>query len=468
MATSDDDHDDDLSQAVRESQRRVQAAYSSAVSALSEGDIPRARSLLARCSELIKESGDLLRTDATGRGLRRTGSIFKSLLDRLGNDVSELARSLPDDDTTSTHTEKPSDAASTSEVKRKRKATAGARAGRRKKDANETKPKFRLSANERKAITDFMENQRGALSLHDIAEERKRECSELITERLPGEYPGRSVEEYTAQALIGWLSWFLVERGIARRLTFDDPAELATCAILEGRFEWMTSYDVREDNCYPRIWAVLRALGARDFVVAKKFTETLRFPIRKGHRDIVPLYNSLFAVLKHDWKYLRSLVPTLRERKPALWIGAMYPCLIGVAEGSPSLVAEGLNEMYRTCRRRDAHALEKTIYLEMHGMYELCRWVSPELVSEFDVNQPFPWDKAYCEFLRRCDEPAMNIHLETVSPVLHNWVTTLSTPYWWRPVDPEAGAEFQRQWNQIIEGLGGCLQKAFRDSPAKE
>jgi hypothetical protein len=121
----------------------------------------------------------------------------------------------------------------------------------------------------------------------------------------------------------------------------------------------------------------------------------------------------------------------MKRRKTAQWTGAMYPCLIGIAQNSPDLVAEGLNKILATCQRNYEDMLEKLISINAHAFYNLCRWVSPELVSKFDAEQSLPWDAEYAKWVLVNKDPVKFIDLKNISPILHEWVTTLCKPCYW-------------------------------------
>jgi hypothetical protein len=432
---------DNLARIIRESQRTTQEMLSSALSAMAKSDTETALRLLTECADSIRRSALELHSTARNCGMKAVGRAFDRILKDAASQVEELIASLETELTAGNASAPPT--AGNIKASKPRTMRSGRQSGRKCAEDEDDKsldeksrwsnPHLTLSKTQRDAVVEFMEKHDGAKTLEEIAQRHISEYSELITERLPNWYPGHSEEEYTAQALRNWLDSFLIDRGIARRLALNDPSELAGHASLAGRLEWMESRRNSESDYYPQVWVILRALGGGDLVVAKRFAETNRFPIAKGHSDVVPLYNGVLAVLRNDIEYLQSLVPILQKRKATLWIGATYPCLIGIAQNDAKLVADGLNRMARTCGRRQVYPsiLEKTIYLELHGFFELCHWVSPNLVSEFNVQGAFPWDKELFQFVRTCGDPGGILRLEGVSPVLHRWLTTLVTPYWW-------------------------------------
>ena len=170
--------------------------------------------------------------------------------------------------------------------------------------------------------------------------------------------------------------------------------------------------------------------------VAQKFAANEHYPLKTKHFYYL-FYNGVCAVLKKDHDYLREGLPLLMKMKSPLWIKAMSRCLVGIAEESPEMVKEGLQQVVKTNGRREADPLAKKIGLELHGLYELCRWVSPDLVAGFDVEQSFPWDAGYYQWVRSHENPTDEIDLEKISPILHGWITTLTKPAWCQPAVAE-------------------------------
>lgn len=282
------------------------------------------------------------------------------------------------------------------------------------------------------AINSVMQDSGGALTLEEFAAKHMRESWDAWLPNKMSFYRVNSTDELAALAVQGWLMNNMVERGIARRLRFGDPGELAMCVSLEARLHWM-SCGYPHDCDYPNVWPVLRALGTRDFFVARRYAETGRYPIARNVGYFPLIYNAVYAILRKDDKYLQTLVPVMLKRKVPQWIGAIYSCLIGIAQDSPQRVCDGLARVLDTYRRNYyLSVLEKTICLQAHGLYELCNWVSPHLVSGFDVERPLPWDADYFRWVHARSDPEKDIHLEKISPLLHQWVTTLSEPSWWK------------------------------------
>lgn len=292
-------------------------------------------------------------------------------------------------------------------------------------------PTFKLSKSDWEEIARYMDQLDGNKSLKEIADEHQRKYLKAAMKNTKGSYPGCSEKEHIAILMIHWLDSFLIRRGVARRISLNDPAELAICACLDARFDWLQSHENLGGEGYPNLRTFLSGLSAGDIAVAQRFTETGLFPIKKGSSDMIYLYNGIFAVLRKDKAYLKMLAPHLKKPKGAQWIAAMIHCLRGIAENSPDLVAEGLNKILATCRQSGSAKLEKIISINAHAFYHLSRWVSPKLVSKFDADQPLPWDAEYARWVLNNKDPMKFIDLKNISPVLHKWVSTLCEPCFW-------------------------------------
>jgi hypothetical protein len=181
------------------------------------------------------------------------------------------------------------------------------------------------------------------------------------------------------------------------------------------------------------LWEVLFSIAARDQLLVERHVQVDPFPLQVDATDGVLLYNGVYAVLKGEFEYLRSLVPALSasKRRPA-WIQAMCSCLVGIAEGSPDLFSKSLQRLLGLYRRVfTAEAIEKSICFWAHGLFELARSVSAELVALFDVESTLPWDADFQKWACGCDSPLRGVSIEKISPAIHRGIMTLSRPTWW-------------------------------------
>jgi hypothetical protein len=122
----------------------------------------------------------------------------------------------------------------------------------------------------------------------------------------------------------------------------------------------------------------------------------------------------------------------MAARKVTRWFSAAYACLRGILQNSPEVVAEGLDNLLRA-RNTWIEAYEtprRVICLEAHGLYELARGVSPDLVSAFDVDRPLPWDRGFYEWARANRAPLKAVRLPNLPPDVRDAIVRLKRPKW--------------------------------------
>ncbi len=302
-----------------------------------------------------------------------------------------------------------------------------------------TAHRMKLSKEEQSEIVNIMQNKDGYLGIapcfEKLIEADKRVDNSVRFNNLAGALPTWSAEHIRAYIadmpvmLDSSGEWFF--RGIARRFALGDAAELGRFASIQARVNWLMwgNKRVEEDS---NVSYVLSALAAKDFSAALRFVETGTFPLIEGDPARKLIYNSVYAILKKDFEYLKSLVPALSKRSSPAWRGAIHSCLIGIAQQSPDLVAEGIQKSLKLHRRiLSLSVLTKTIGFWAHGLFELARWVSPDLVSQFNVEQPLPWDADFQKWARQCDAPLKDISLAHIAPNIHEAIIELRIPSWW-------------------------------------
>src|SRR5262249_55630095 len=158
----------------------------------------------------------------------------------------------------------------------------------------------------------------------------------------------------------GW-----VRRGVARRLTLDDPAELGRFLSMHARVAFLWHGECHDIDECARVFDVLRALSARDTESSHGLVGEGTFPLKGSYRDAVLVYNGVFALLRKDAAFLRSFKPA-PSRRTNRWFRAIYVCLRGIVEKSPELVAEGLDKLLGARSIWNWEEL-KVICLEAHG-----------------------------------------------------------------------------------------------------
>jgi hypothetical protein len=281
----------------------------------------------------------------------------------------------------------------------------------------------------------------GRLSLEEfVAQQQAVDLTEAVANAVPDlpHLSRRDLYLHTLFTGIADLEDEWLSRGVARRLTLDEPAELARFLGMNSRVKYLWHGGiVGNENEYGNVYDALRGLAVRDVDVALAFATTGTFPLRSGHRDTVLAYNGVYSVLRRESSYPRTFERALAGRKTTRWFGGLYEGLRGIMKADGSLVAQGLDQMLKA--RSPWHGpLEKVINLEAHGLYELARWVSPDLVSEFDTDRPLPWDRKLTEWTVRNKSPMRGVRLPGLPLALRKAILRLERPQWLvddRPAD---------------------------------
>jgi hypothetical protein len=272
----------------------------------------------------------------------------------------------------------------------------------------------------------------GRLTLEEFLERQQTiDFTEAVVNSKP-DFPQLSERELRLHSLFsviadledGWL-----RRGVARRLSLDDPGELARFLSMNSRVKylWYGGIVDNQDE-YTNVFDVLRALAARDLDVALAFANTGTFPLR-GRDRFVLAYNGVYAVLRRSRSYYRAFERALSGRKITRWFSGMCECLRGIMRSDASLVAKGLDQMLKA-RSIWNDPIEKIICLEALGLHELARWVSPNLVSEFNPDRPLPWDRKFHEWSLANLSPMRGVRLPGVPLVIRKAILLLERPRW--------------------------------------
>jgi hypothetical protein len=247
-------------------------------------------------------------------------------------------------------------------------------------------------------------------------------------------------DEVDALVELNLLSTHVRERGVARRIAFNLPAELRQALSLEARIEWIWRGELGNEaghsSCYPESWIILRALAAKDIVVARRFFDGDCRPLRRGHRATVLLYNALLSIITHNEPLQRELLEPLGDRRTTGAFAAMFTILRAIILVDPSGIAEGLTQLLSTFRRLDnLFDEDKLICLLGHGLAELALEKDSNLLGEFDQGQAPSWDQAYFEWLRGESPSPSFPRLTKKSKLLDRLLNRLETPRWWTKAD---------------------------------
>jgi hypothetical protein len=228
---------------------------------------------------------------------------------------------------------------------------------------------------------------------------------------------------------------------VARRILREDPAEIGIAYAISRRLWWQHKRIM--DGGPPatitpcNTWMIVHALAMRDYRLAQTIADYIAQSRLDLDKEAAHFQEATLAAFRRDYDALRSAMTGVRPTKYNAWVAA---CLQGIADRSPDQVAQGLVQLLEAERTtRDSENFGVT-NLSAHGMYRLCEWVSPDLVSRFAVAEAFPWDAAYHAWLQEHENHLAGLDLNSISPILHEAAVELRLPADW-PVPAPAEVE---------------------------
>lgn len=237
-----------------------------------------------------------------------------------------------------------------------------------------------------------------------------------------------SEEQHIAHATQHLMSGFpLLERGYAKRILEDNPEELARSASTFGRlgFWWGTRDENGDFLC--RANDMLRILASGDIGLFQRYAAVT--PVRASQGPVAErlLHAGVTAVICRDRTRLADALSEFATwTKPKKHIAAMYATLQGLLDADPIAVARGLESFLGTSRKiTQLYGLFRYICLEPHGLFELCRWYDPELVSLFDTDRGLPWDTGLSRWVRSNEGKPAFYNVESLSPTLQDWLVRI-------------------------------------------
>lgn len=278
----------------------------------------------------------------------------------------------------------------------------------------------------RRDIEVLVESYRADQSLHDYisAKQEKHFPKQLGENRIRRvDWSDEQHIAHATQHLMGGYS--LLERGYAKHILEDNPEELGRSASTFGRLQYWWGTRDECGNFLSNSNDMLRTLASGDISLFQRYTAVTPPKASAGPRAEKLLHAGITAVISRDRDRLAdALAEYARWSKPKNYITCLYETLQGIWNSDPTQVARGLDSFIATSRKiSQLNDLFKYICLEPHGLYELCRWYDPGLVSEFDPNRGLPWDYGlYCWVRNNEDKPPF-YDVESFSPTLQDWLT---------------------------------------------
>ena len=260
----------------------------------------------------------------------------------------------------------------------------------------------------------------------------------------------------------------LRDAAVARRFALDDPGELGRGLAVLYRLKRIQK--TWQGHAITGLDYFIEACAVGDVPMVQAMVDGAR----AGYTAI-PTDNHLidiaeFAILQKDFDTLGLVTQQLAKRKA---YPEMLPIFTGLLERCPDQVAAGLGTLLAEAKRRRIHdEFAAAVMPSAHGLYRLCEWVSPELVSEFDVLHPMPWDADFHEWCQNHPDPLAGVDLSGVSPMLHQAVVLGNPPAWLTPPPMKAyevvlhGGDPESP--EVLERVGYCAGTGGAPREAKE
>ncbi len=186
-------------------------------------------------------------------------------------------------------------------------------------------------------------------------------------------------------------------------------------------------------------------MAARDFQAARALAQ-LPLPANPDGdmKSEGSLTRRIIALLNSDHAELSEAVRTFKRRHLGIYDVQMVAVLKSVLDGSPTAVAEKLNDLVNSYRRSVTHYdLMRYVDVTALALYELIQQFSPELVAEFDTSRKGPWDAEYVEWTRQVDDISEHYEVSSIPEVLRTHLLEFQPLEW--------GAWVRENWNQTEE-----------------
>ena len=227
----------------------------------------------------------------------------------------------------------------------------------------------------------------------------------------------------------------MLRRGVARRILRDDPGELGAALSLSTRLDWLDWCEpghLPGDSRYSLVWKVFNGLAAGDHEVARAFFGPRPRNLSRGHKSAVLIYNAVQAIVTENRRAQDRLRPEIEYAAVPDYDRAVLRTLHGIIIADATAVAVNLQHVLKTFHRHEMPDHEKVIAILVHGLAELAHRVSPGLLAEFDLDNPWPWDGAYHRWLHRGNRSTRYLDLSKHSALMNRWIQDLEEPSWWR------------------------------------
>lgn len=206
--------------------------------------------------------------------------------------------------------------------------------------------------------------------------------------------------------------------GIYRRFTMSSPLEFALRLSITSRYQWATSqwFGHPPGELFRPI---LHAVAARDFEAANHLASTYP-PIIEKPLDLQysAQYTAVVALLRQDRELLEQAIAKFKKTNPA-YIKAINGVMVAVASGSANDFAEAFKKMLSGYRQyMFGDELYGLIDPHAHGLFDLCRRFSPDVVKDFDTQRKLPWDREYFDWASRIDDIVCHFQIDKIPDIM--------------------------------------------------
>lgn len=219
----------------------------------------------------------------------------------------------------------------------------------------------------------------------------------------------------------------LMPRGYAQRILYDSVEDLARSTSLEVRCQfWQGTRDANDEFLYHAI-ARLKVLGVGDIFAMQRFVETVPPRVTKGNQPWRFTHGGMAAVIRRSDELLATAIADFETwAKPLGYVRAIYESFRGLLAKDSQQVVSGLEQLLKASKQiKQMCPLYKVISLELHGMYELCRYYDRRLVADFDTERDLPWDRGLHAWVRQHEGQMPFYDVSSLSPVPQRWLTEL-------------------------------------------
>lgn len=260
----------------------------------------------------------------------------------------------------------------------------------------------------------------------DSAADIQARLSDMRT-HFAAEFPAWSTEQIDDYFRLQSVASNLRSIAIARRCAFDDPEEMGRMLGAWNRLR-QAGIDDRSRH------ELIEPCATGDLAIAR--TLARRYPL--GSHAIVGeenLYRYAVQTLLQDnrpaFDWLITQIDRVSQRKQRPWRAGIYMALKGIAAEQPQDIAQGLQEHLQGLHRmQQRDELDGASKLFAHSLVRLVADLNPELLSQFDVQQAFPWDAPFHNWVSEHPDPIAGWDLSGTPELIQQIVGEGATPGW--------------------------------------